>query len=189
MGTLVSLLEPRQREPPTQTTHSDTSTDGSQTPTRIARPTHISFGNQPPIFGTLSLSPSSSPSQRENPFERPLLSPALTFYTAPSTPQASPLFDDPPPTEEVSPPHEIVLHVPPPPTATPPSEFPEPLSSIQIVTTTPVTEDDAFPDIDQVPVDPFLEEEGLDSLEKIYLFSRSQATFHRYVDKLHTKNH
>ena len=169
MGTLVSLLDHRQKELPTQ---SDSISDGSQTPTRSSRPTHISFANQLPIFGTISLSPSSSPSQRENPFERPLLSPALTFYTAPS----SPLNDDPPQSE----PQEIVLHVPPPPTWTPPKEFPDPSSFIQI--TTAYAEDDAFPDVDQVPVDPFLEDEGLDTLEKIYLFSRSQATFHRFVD-------
>lgn len=169
MGTLVSLLEHRQN------VQSDSNLDGSQTPTRIPRPTHISFGNQLPIFGTISLSPSSSPSQRENPFERPLLSPALTFYTAPS----SPLNDDPPPSES----QEIVLHVPPPPT--PPKEFPDPSSSFLIATTSH-TEDDAFPDVDQVPVDPFLEDEGLDSLEKIYLFSRSQATFHRFVHKPNT---
>lgn len=189
MGAIVSFLDPRQTKPSTQTnTESESSTASSvnplprstsPSPGRSPRPTHISFAPPPPIFGTLSLSPSSSPSQRENPFERPLLSPALTFYTAPSTPLSSPQVDDPPLSESIpATPPEVVLHVPPPPT--PPNELPTAPTVIDIpeVDVSPA-HDEAFPNIDQMPVDPFLDDEGLSSLEKIYLFSRSQATFHR----------
>jgi serine/threonine-protein phosphatase 4 regulatory subunit 1 len=150
---------------------SQTHPDTIQTTSPSSRPTHISFSPNPPAFASISLSPSSSPSQRENPFERPLLSPALTFYTAPSTPLSSPSPDDPPPDPPASPPPPgVVLLVPPPPTRASPSD-PE----------IPLENDESFPNIDQVPVDPFLDDEGLSSLEKIYLFSRSQATFHRCV--------
>jgi len=184
MGAIVSHLDPKPTQPDMQTrTQTDTTVNTHpisplpQTPP-TPRPTHISFASQPKIFGTLALSPLSSPSARENPFERPLLSPALTFYTAPSTPLASPELDVFPPNQPPSPPPpEIVLLVPPPPA--PPAETralpPAPNFEIE------PSHDEAFPNVDQVPVDPFLDDEGLSSLEKIYLFSRSQATFHRCV--------
>ena len=147
----------------------------NNTPQQQQRPTHISFSALSPAFR----SPPSSPSQRENPFERPLLSPALTFYTAPSTPLTSPQHDDPPVSDS---PPEIVLHVPPPPTS--PNELP-PITEqlldqpeVQTLDVSPAL-DDAFPNVDQVHIDPSLDEEGLSNLEKIYLFSRSQASFHR----------
>jgi serine/threonine-protein phosphatase 4 regulatory subunit 1 len=178
MGAIVSLLEQRQSKlPPQSNSQTDTTPiNGPSNPS--TRPSHISFSAQPPIFGTLALSPSSSPSPRENPFERPLLSPTLTFYTAPSTPLTSPQNDDPPPNPPGSPPHpEVVLHVPPPPT--PPSEGPAANQPNEL--DTPAIHDDAFPNVDPLHVDPFLDDDGLSSLEKIYLFSRSQATFHRCV--------
>jgi serine/threonine-protein phosphatase 4 regulatory subunit 1 len=183
MGAIVSLLDPKPTQPEMQTsTQTDTMVTRPisplqktppQSPRTNPRPTHINLSN---IYGTLSLSPSSSP-QRENPFERPLLSPALTFYTAPSTPLTSPQLDDPPQNPPPSPPPEVVIHVPPPPT---PATVNRPLLPVQRPEISPA-DDEAFPKVDQVPVDPFLDDEGLTSLEKIYLFSRSQATFHRCV--------
>ncbi|KAF7966081.1 hypothetical protein HWV62_40190 [Athelia sp. TMB] len=165
MGGLVSSLMPKDEPLPPK----------NNTPQQQQRPTHISFSALSPAFR----SPPSSPSQRENPFERPLLSPALTFYTAPSTPLTSPQNDDPPVSDS---PPEIVLHVPPPPTS--PNELPpiaeQPLGQpeVQALDASPAL-DDAFPNVDQVHIDPSLDEEGLSNLEKIYLFSRSQASFHR----------
>lgn len=181
MGAVVSYLEQRQTTPAQSSTLTETtdisepSCPSASSPNNPgARPSHISF----PSFGTLALSPSSSPSQRENPFERPLLSPTLTFYTAPSTPLTSPQADDPPPDPNgSSSPPEVVLHVPPPPA--PPSEAPV-INRLEEKDTSP-THDDAFPNVEQVHVDTFSDDEGLSSLEKIYLFSRSQATFHRWV--------
>jgi serine/threonine-protein phosphatase 4 regulatory subunit 1 len=187
MGVIVSHLDPKTTQPKMQSrTQTGTSTDNDPTSSLPktppsssgvgSRPTHINLSSQPQIFGTLALSPSSSPS-RENPFERPLLSPALTFYTAPSTPLTSPQLEAFPPNQPVSPPPEVVLFVPPPPA--PPTETraspPVPNSDIE------PAHDEAFPNLDQVPVDPFIDDEGLSSLEKIYLYSRSQSTFHRYV--------
>lgn len=154
-----------------------TTTDTTLSPHTKQRPTHINISSHPNnLFGSISLSPSSSPSQRENPFERPLLSPALTFVSAPSTPLTSPQPDDPPPDPNppASPPSEVFLHVPPPPTPYTPSR---PAHRSEI----PSPHDEVFPNVDHVPEDPFLDDEGLTSLEKIYLFARSQATFHRSV--------
>jgi hypothetical protein len=138
MRVIVSMLPTHPDMQSSTQTYTSPRPDSPPSSRPSPRPTHISLSPQPPVFATISLSRSSSPSQRENPFERPLLSPGLSYYTVPSTPLSS---QDP----------EISL------------------------------ENEAFPIIDQVPVDPFLDDEDLRSLEKIYLFSRSQTTSHRCV--------
>jgi serine/threonine-protein phosphatase 4 regulatory subunit 1 len=55
---------------------------------------------------------------------------------------------------------------------TPPSS---PLVDLPLAAST----DDTFPEPTELPADLVLDEQGLTTLEKIYLFSRSNAPFHR----------
>jgi serine/threonine-protein phosphatase 4 regulatory subunit 1 len=104
----------------------------------VKRPNYIPI--PPPVFGTLSLS--SSPSPRDNPFESAAPpSPCLLFYTAPSSP-LSERTPSPPPNPPLPP------------------------------------EDDPFPSAD-LTLDLPLDDDALSTLEKIYLYSQSRATFHR----------
>jgi len=131
-------------------------------PSRTTRPSHIDI--PPPIFTSQSLTPSPS-HPWSDPFDDALPSPCLHFYTAPS----SPLPEDPPTAV---------------PARSPPS--PPPFLQITIPQGPQLTEhhyhqsetDDAFPTA-QVAIDLAMDDEGLSTLEKIYLFSRSKATFHR----------
>ncbi|KAF9456525.1 armadillo-type protein [Collybia nuda] len=84
-------------------------------------------------------------------------SPGLAFYTPPTSPRA----DQPAPARSITPP---VLQI----------TIPQgpPLQPI------PGPTDDPFPTAD-IPIDLALDDEGLSTLEKIYLFSRSKAIFHR----------
>ncbi|KAK0459620.1 armadillo-type protein [Desarmillaria tabescens] len=134
-------------------------------------PTHINL--PPPFFSSVSLSP--SPSHRlEDPFASPLISPALTFYTAPSSPIVSPLVDEPPETSQAMvcdpPPQNVAIVVPSAQHAMGPTQQPFP----------PVPQtDDTFPEVSGL--DLALDDEGpeLNPLEKIYLYSVSKATYHR----------
>ncbi|KAK0483519.1 armadillo-type protein [Armillaria novae-zelandiae] len=156
-------------------------------------PTHITL--PPPYFSSVSLTPSPSRRQ-EDPFASPLASPALIFYTAPSSPIVSPLVDGPPETLQSMlcdpPPQNAAIVVPSaqqyqaigshasphfsPATrslgfssAIGPSQQPLP----------PVSQtDDTFPEV--ADLDDFDEGlEGLNPLEKIYLYSISKRTYHR----------
>lgn len=134
-------------------------------------PNHINL-TAPQVLGAFV----SSPSVRDNPFESPPSSPPLPFYTAPSTPLTSPQAEDPPlnstalslqqssgaTSRFTSPPHTNPLLPP----LTPPVEL----------ATDPLVE--AYPVIDTA-ADFTLDDEGLSTLEKIYLFSRSRSAHHR----------
>ncbi|KAK0240244.1 armadillo-type protein [Armillaria nabsnona] len=133
-------------------------------------PTHISLPS--PYFSSVSLTPSPSRRQ-EDPFASPLTSPALIFYTAPSSPIVSPLVDEPPePLQPMvcdPPPHNAAIVVPSAQHAIGPTQQPLP----------PVSQtDDTFPEV--ADLDDFDEGlEGLNPLEKIYLYSISKTTYHR----------
>ncbi|KAJ3881007.1 armadillo-type protein, partial [Lentinula edodes] len=130
-----------------------------------ARPTHISMPPSP--FSSINMAYTPSPSHRlEDPFESPMFSP-LIFYTAPSTPivespasQAPPQFQgqDPnsPPLTPVT--HIAIPHVLPPSSQSPFSLHTPPNESLDDTT---------------------LDDEGLSTLERIYLYSRSKSSFHR----------
>lgn len=84
-------------------------------------------------------------------------SPALAFYTPPSSPRT----DQPAPARSTTPPVlQITI-----PQGPPLQPVPDPT-------------DDPFPTAD-IPIDLALDDEGLSTLEKTYLFSRSKAIFHR----------
>jgi len=93
-------------------------------------------------------------------------SPAPHFFTPPTSPTPSPNIFYTPPT---SPFHDAVLYtstsllIPPPDTPAAPTPQPE----------------DHFPLPTDVAIDLVLDDEGLSTLEKIYLYSRSKASFHR----------
>ncbi|KAF8654189.1 hypothetical protein AX16_003718 [Volvariella volvacea WC 439] len=113
------------------------------------RPNHIPI---PPLptFGTWSLTP--SPSHRfSDPFAEPVPSPALHFYTAPSSPQVDPPQTSPP----VSPPLTTLSQEH---RAQSPSED-DPLATSDI--------------------DLEMDDQTLTALEKIYLYSQSKSSFHR----------
>ncbi|KAJ3887155.1 armadillo-type protein [Lentinula edodes] len=133
--------------------------------TLTARPTHITMPPSP--FSSINMAYTPSPSHRlEDPFESPMFSP-LIFYTAPSTPivespasQAPPQFQgqDPnsPPLTPVT--HIAIPHVLPPSSQSPFSLHTPPNESLDDTT---------------------LDDEGLSTLERIYLYSRSKSSFHR----------
>ncbi|KAJ4000105.1 armadillo-type protein [Lentinula boryana] len=137
--------------------------------TLSARPTHISM--PPSLFSNINMSYTPSPSHRlDDPFESPMFSP-LVFYTAPSTPIAdSPASQAPaqlqgqapnsPPLTPVT--HIAISHVLPPSSQSPFSLHTPP---------------NAFPP--SPPDDATLDDEGLSTLERIYLYSRSKSSFHR----------
>ncbi|KAJ3756748.1 armadillo-type protein [Lentinula raphanica] len=134
-----------------------------------------------------------------------MFSPALVFYTAPSTPivespasQApaqlqSQVPHSPPltPVTHIAIPHVLApssqspfsIHTPPnpyPPTTSYPS--PGPVPSPETILPHPSslqTTDDAFPEPSEPPDDTSLNDEGLNTLERIYLYARSKSSFHR----------
>ncbi|KAJ3901234.1 armadillo-type protein [Lentinula edodes] len=129
----------------------------------------------------------------------------LIFYTAPSTPivespasQAPPQFqgqdpNSPPltPVTHIAIPHVLPpssqspfsLHTPPngyPPTISypSPSSMPSPENVVHYPAS-PQTTDDSFPETSEPVDDTTLDDEGLSTLERIYLYSRSKSSFHR----------
>ncbi|KAJ3810728.1 armadillo-type protein [Lentinula aff. lateritia] len=129
----------------------------------------------------------------------------LIFYTAPSTPivespasQAPPQFqgqdpNSPPltPVTHIAIPHVLPpssqspfsLHTPPngyPPTISypSPSSMPSPENVVHYPAS-PQTTDDSFPETPESLDDTTLDDEGLSTLERIYLYSRSKSSFHR----------
>ncbi|THU86431.1 ARM repeat-containing protein [Dendrothele bispora CBS 962.96] len=172
----------------------------SSSATMISRPNHIALPPNVPPNAFLSLySPSTT--DPSTPLDSPMLSPALTFYTAPSSPlpqtpspQASPLISHPLSSPPI--PHSM-LHIsipqvssPSHPIHTPPSSFPAgpyhppathfaAESPISPLSDPDLMAEESFPDTIELPVDLALESEGLSTLERIYLFSQSQASYHR----------
>lgn len=131
-------------------------------PSRI----HLTY---PQVLGAFALPLIISPSPGENPLDSPPLSPTLSFHTAPSTPVTSPQGEDPPP----DPPPVPIFG-----SSTPPSPPPINIPSIASVEieTIPTPEALSSPDF---ALDFTLDDEGLSTLEKIYLFSRSRSAHHR----------
>lgn len=172
MGSLVSFVL-ADHSPTTTTTLQD----------EAGPPSHIPIPPPPAIFGTWSLSP--SPSYKDNPFDPPMPSPALQFYTAPSSPAVevpSHSHTDHPPQPDL----HIAL-----PSSDPLPGLAQALEA-ESLRTDPTNEFDTIPNTsphELPPEDPFptadftvdvsLDEEGLSTLEKIWLFSRSKARFHR----------
>ncbi|KAH7914982.1 armadillo-type protein [Hygrophoropsis aurantiaca] len=130
-------------------------------------PSHIHLA-PPQLLGAFSLSPVSSPSTRDNPFD----SPPLTFFTPPSTPLTSPGAENPPsdPTSETY--QELTVNVRPPSPPLNNSRFPQ----SDDIETLPPLDVLSSPDF---ALDFTLDDEGLSTLEKIYLFSRSRSAHHR----------
>ncbi|KAG6911451.1 hypothetical protein DXG01_014525 [Tephrocybe rancida] len=95
-----------------------------------------------------------SPPDQNSPLYHTAPSSPLEFYTPPTSP-----LDDPSPPTPLQPP---ALHI----------TIPTPQLLQQDST------DDPFPSTD-IPVDLALDDGGLNTLEKIYLFARSKASFHR----------
>ncbi|KAF8831404.1 hypothetical protein HHX47_DHR1000743 [Lentinula edodes] len=181
----------------------DTSSKANMNSTLTARPTHITMPPSP--FSSMNMAYTPSPSHRlEDPFESPMFSP-LIFYTAPSTPivespasQAPPQFqgqdpNSPPltPVTHIAIPHVLPpssqspfsLHTPPngyPPTISypSPSSMPSPENVVHYPAS-PQTTDDSFPETSEPVDDTTLDDEGLSTLERIYLYSRSKSSFHR----------
>ncbi|KAG0705908.1 armadillo-type protein [Suillus ampliporus] len=121
------------------------------------------------VLSAFALPPVVLPSPGENPFDSPPLSPTLSFHTAPSTPVTSPQGEDPPPDP---PPVPTFGNSRPP---SPPLTDHHSIASVEIETIPP-PEALSSPDF---ALDFTLDDEGLSTLEKIYLFSRSRSAHHR----------
>ncbi|KAJ3987159.1 armadillo-type protein [Lentinula detonsa] len=122
--------------------------------TLSARPTHITMPPSP--FSNINMSYTPSPSHRlDDPFESPMFSP-LVFYTAPSTPIAdSPASQAPAQLQGQAP------------------------NSPPLTPVTHIAISHSFPEPTEPPDDATLDDEGLSTLERIYLYSRSKSSFHR----------
>ncbi|KAG1875048.1 armadillo-type protein [Suillus tomentosus] len=127
---------------------------------------HLTY---PQVLGAFALPLIISPSPGENSPDSPPLSPTLSFHTAPSTPVTSPQGEDPPPDP---PPVPIFGNSRPP---SPPLINIPSIASVEIETIPP-PEALSSPDF---ALDFTLDDEGLSTLEKIYLFSRSRSAHHR----------
>lgn len=165
MGVLVSLLR--------STAENQADDSSSAAVPGRASTSNFHLPMPPPMFGPIS-SMTGSPTPRFNdPFPSPLDSPAAELYfTAPSTPIASPFTEAPPPTVPVE-----VVDTPPPLPALHITIPDKPLVSAEHVDNELIIEE-AFP-TGEIPVDMALDEEGLNALEKIYLFARSEQSYHR----------
>ncbi|KAK7043588.1 hypothetical protein VNI00_008199 [Paramarasmius palmivorus] len=151
----------------------------------------------PSPFRPIAYSSSPAATVQEDPLQStpsPLLSPPVTYYTAPSTPLAETPKEHKPSTPN-SPPPLPILHIAIPPQSQPslpqypfgnvssPNAFPSlPQSQPQEPIPTPSIASiaqETFPDPPELPVDMVFDDEGLSTLEKIYLYSRSKASYHR----------
>lgn len=127
----------------------------------VRPPTHIALP-PPPVWHDYSPDPPSPYAQFYTPPSSPAPSPSI-FYTPPT----SPFHDLEPP----APPPPPAAQAPPPPAPAAPALAPAPVAA-------PPT-DDPFPDHVDLAIDLPLDDDGLSTLEKIYLYSRSRAAFHR----------
>ncbi|KAF9264782.1 ARM repeat-containing protein [Marasmius fiardii PR-910] len=157
-----------------------------------SRPTFIPLPPSP--FRPLSYANSPNSIPQDDPLQSsPSISPNLTFYTAPSTPLPE-TPNDVNPSTPGSPPPLPVLHISIPTQghSSPsqlafghpsPSFFPSPqtsLASDPSPAASPVNiAQESFPDPAELPVDMFFDDESLSTLERIYLYSRSKASYHR----------
>ncbi|TFK42686.1 armadillo-type protein [Crucibulum laeve] len=146
-------------------------------------PSHIPLP-PPPVFSSFAL-----PSSGSHSTDAPLDSPYLQFHTAPS----SPYIDNPPPpspnlffTPPTSPYAEAVPQAPAsarsPPLSPPPAvpiSVPHPSPTAVEQAPHEILAEDTFPTTIDLAIDLALDDEGLSTLEKTYLFSRSKASFHR----------
>lgn len=163
----MSLVDFQHSCPPAQVSPTEHSNHPQPPP-----PNHLSLA-APQVLGALVPSPRPSPPPRDNPFDSPPSSPPLPFYTAPSTPLTSPQAEDPP----LDPPPLSLQLVSEAATRLRDgfrSASPAP-SPGEIETIFPV---DAHPGPEST-LDFTLDDEGLSTLEKIYLFSRSRSAHHR----------
>ncbi|KAG1756528.1 armadillo-type protein [Suillus paluster] len=173
MGNVVSLVDIQHSNPASEEVASEESvSEAHRRPSAPARtttsPSHILLTFLQ-VLGAFVLPPVISPSPGENPFDSPPSSPALSFHTAPSTPVTSPQGEDPPPDP---PPVPTFDNSRPP---SPPLTDHHPIASVEIETI-PSPEALSSPDF---ALDFTLDDEGLSTLEKIYLFSRSRSAHHR----------
>lgn len=173
MGNVVSLVQfqhstPAPDEPPSPPV----------SPRPSAAPSHIVL-IQPEALCAFAPTPHPSPSLCDNPFDSPTSSPPLPFYTAPSTPLTSPQQEDPPQDAPSASIQQVAAAVAPP---SPPPINPHLQPSLPSLP----------PYIEMIPpadalvasdlaLDFTLDDEGLSTLEKIYLFSRSRSAHHRYA--------
>ncbi|KAG1754514.1 armadillo-type protein [Suillus lakei] len=173
MGNVVSLVDIQHSIPASDEHVSEEPvSEAHQRPSAPARtttpPFHIHL-TYPQVLGAFALPLIISPSPGENPFDSPPLSPTLSFHTAPSTPVTSPQGEDPPPDP---PPVPIFGNSRP---SSPPFINLPSIASVEIETIPP-PEALSSPDF---ALDFTLDDEGLSTLEKIYLFSRSRSAHHR----------
>ncbi|KIJ68977.1 hypothetical protein HYDPIDRAFT_105528 [Hydnomerulius pinastri MD-312] len=168
----MSLVDIQHSSPVTEEPTSESNRRSSGSARTAAPPSHINL-TAPQVLGAFALSPNPSPSTRDNPFESPPASPPLPFYTAPSTPLTSPQREDPPQDSPTASLHELTSNVRPP---SPPPTNTRPTTSVCEIETIPSADALAAPDL---ALDFTLDDEGLSTLEKIYLFSRSRSAHHR----------
>lgn len=180
MGHLVSL---HHACPSTQASSPDHSSHSSPpSPRPITPPFHINLST-PQVSGAFVPPPNPSSSPRDSPFDSPPSSPPLPFYTAPSTPLTSPQTEIPPqdpPSLALPQLSDAVARLtpsPPPPN----THLTPPIGSLGEIEATSLL--DAQSVLDTTP-DFTLDDEGLNTLEKIYLFSRSRSAHHRCVPPL-----
>lgn len=173
MGNVVSLVDIQHSNPASEEpVPVEPVLEAYQRPSAPARTTiplsriHLTY---PQVLGAFALPLIISPSPGENSPDSPPLSPTLSFHTAPSTPVTSPQGEDPPPDP---PPVPIFGNSRPP---SPPLINIPSIASVEIETIPP-PEALSSPDF---ALDFTLDDEGLSTLEKIYLFSRSRSAHHR----------
>ncbi|KAF9227539.1 ARM repeat-containing protein [Gyrodon lividus] len=170
----MSLVDIQHSSPSTEEPTSNPNRPPSASTRTTATPSHLTL-IAPQVLSAFLPSPNPSPSLRDNPFDSPPSSPPLPFYTAPSTPLTSPQREDPP-----QDPPTASIHVTS--NARPPS--PPPANTRLAPSTVPSCQTETIPPADALVVpdlalDFTLDDEGLSTLEKIYLFSRSRSAHHR----------
>lgn len=176
MGNVVSLVQFQHSTPAP-----DDPPNPPASPRPAAAPSHINLIS-PEVLCAFVPSPRPSPPPCD--FEdSPTSSPPLPFYTAPSTPLTSPQQEDPPQDAPSASIQQVAAAVAPP--SPPPTNprlqpsLPSMPSPCDIEMIPPV---DAFVASD-LALDFTLDDEGLSTLEKIYLFSRSRSAHHRYAQR------
>lgn len=174
MGTVVSLVQIQHSIPTPENPQNQPAL-----PRSAAAPSHINL-LAPQALCAFTPSPHPSPSLCDNPFDSPPSSPPLPFFTAPSTPVASPEQEDPPLDTPLVSIQQVAASAAPssPPPTHPRLQLSQP-PSCGIETIPPA---DAFVASD-LALDFTLDDEGLSTLEKIYLFSRSGSAHHRYAQR------
>ncbi|KAF8844583.1 ARM repeat-containing protein [Paxillus ammoniavirescens] len=171
----MSLVDIQHSSPATVEPTSDPNRPLSASTRTNAAPSHISL-IAPQVLSAFFPSPNPSPSHRDNPFETPPSSPPLPFFTAPSTPLTSPQCEDPPQYPPTASLHQLTSNARP--LSPPPANIRLPSPGAPPCQNETILPSDALvaPDL---ALDFTLDDDGLSTLEKIYLFSRSRSTHHR----------